>query len=319
LYQEIRSPASPLARLVAPENRAKYDAQVEVGFAVYTDSYYNNPDFPWYIGAKAGQSRLERMRENVGAALEISDEYVWLWTESAKWWPIEYYSHSTGDKKWRDDHLPNTIGKGRLIEEVMPGITKALRQAKDPLGESLKALDSLQKPRENNALVPKNLVVNGDFESSVPAGYNVGEAPPGFTSWKAEGSSGTITWDRTVGFQSSSSGKLQNVDGVLIQRVPVEVGKRYLITARAQALGNSVPVVTGRWSNDAIFQSWIDNQVMDFPKVAAGEWSRAAKVVTVPEGFNKITVLMGADNQKTNADICHFDDFGVYDLDALLK
>jgi hypothetical protein len=259
------------------------------------------------------------MRENVGAALEISDEYVWLWTESAKWWPIEYYSHSTGDKKWRDDHLPNTIGKGRLIEEVMPGITKALRQAKDPLGESLKALDSLQKPRENNALVPKNLVVNGDFESSVPAGYNVGEAPPGFTSWKAEGSSGTITWDRTVGFQSSSSGKLQNVDGVLIQRVPVEVGKRYLITARAQALGNSVPVVTGRWSNDAIFQSWIDNQVMDFPKVAAGEWSRAAKVVTVPEGFNKITVLMGADNQKTNADICHFDDFGVYDLDALLK
>jgi len=99
-------------RLVAPENRYKYRAQVQVGFGVYLDP----PDSNRYIDPGA-QTPVQRLAENVAAALDAADEYVWIYGEKASWFPSP---HPLADKvRW---------------PEKMPGIEQALRLAADPVG-----------------------------------------------------------------------------------------------------------------------------------------------------------------------------------------
>ena len=73
-------------RLVSPENRAKYRAQVQVSFGVYLDAYVNPPDSNWYIDP-GRQTPVRRLADNVASALEAADEYVWIYGEQASWWP----------------------------------------------------------------------------------------------------------------------------------------------------------------------------------------------------------------------------------------
>src|SRR5207302_1841281 len=72
--------------LVSPENRAKYRAQVQIGFGIYLDAYRNPPTSPWYIDGK-GSPRVDRLQANLAAALRATDEYVWVRGEKARWWP----------------------------------------------------------------------------------------------------------------------------------------------------------------------------------------------------------------------------------------
>ena len=73
-------------RLIAPEHRLKFRAQVQVSHGFYLDAYSNPTDSPWYVPPLNGSSAA-RLQANVSAALDAADEYVWIYGEAARWWP----------------------------------------------------------------------------------------------------------------------------------------------------------------------------------------------------------------------------------------
>ncbi len=83
--------------LQSPENRAKYRAQVQVGFGLYMDAYTNPKDSPYYIDGQGGP-RVERLRLNAAAALTAADEYVWVYGEKYRWWPVP--AGGAAQKSW---------------------------------------------------------------------------------------------------------------------------------------------------------------------------------------------------------------------------
>jgi hypothetical protein len=103
---------------VAPENRAKYRAQLRVSNTHYLDMFCigAKPGSHWYHGPVDG-SRLEHFRLNVVQSLTASDEYVWLYGEHGGNW-----------FDWGDGYRAN---KPRW-EDVIPGMTETLLIAKDP-------------------------------------------------------------------------------------------------------------------------------------------------------------------------------------------
>jgi len=125
---QIRQWYGPASRLVAPENRGAYRRQVQAGFGFYLDMYLNEKGNRYYFGPKEGGTRLDRLRDNLSAALAASDEYVWVYGEQCRWWKAMGVEALGGPNR-----LSKTVGKGRLWEEAMPGLSRTLARVRDPL------------------------------------------------------------------------------------------------------------------------------------------------------------------------------------------
>jgi len=111
----------------APENRAKYRAQVQVGFGLYIDMDCNALDQRWHFDPLNG-SRAHRLRQTVADALAATDEYVWLYGEQGCW------AH------WKTDHIDYTDRP--LWEDLLPGAAAAVKLARDPEGEGSKEIET---------------------------------------------------------------------------------------------------------------------------------------------------------------------------------
>jgi hypothetical protein len=321
-------------RLVSPENRYKYRAQVQVGFGVYLDAYVNPPTSPWYIDPGT-QTPVRRLAENVASALEVADEYVWIYGEQASWWPSP---HPVSDKiRW---------------PQKLPGIEEVLRLAADPGGYAVRLLS---EPGERT-----NVVVNGDFTSEKvaaaggpqPADWKQGTAPPGWSFWQTKVSTGHPTWDREVGHISPGAGALVGVkSGCLIQSFPVKPGERYVVGAWRRIQGEGTASVRLRWQTAEgkwhaesldVFLNAAKTSAAQQPegvqtpagagqpgtaqqpagnresagnRVAGGEWKLLAGVGVVPEGAGKLVVLLSADGQRTDKDVMWWDDITAYRVD----
>ncbi|MCX9078749.1 MAG: hypothetical protein OIN84_12325, partial [Candidatus Methanoperedens sp.] len=174
---EIRSWSGAAIRLVSRENRPRYRGQVQCGFGFYLDMFLNEEGNRYYFPPLDG-SRLARLERNLGFARDAADEYVWVYGEQCRWWGPP-----------RD--LPRTVGKGRLWEEAMPGITAAIAYARDP-GEA--ARRELAARRDAGTLA--NLVRNPSFEG----GAGKPDALDGVGRWQDERvPAGVLDWDAGVG------------------------------------------------------------------------------------------------------------------------
>jgi hypothetical protein len=91
MYNNLRGVNGPLlSALLAPENRTKYQTQVSVSFGVYLDAYLDPESSRFYLGPLTpGGTRLARLRETLLRALSVADDYVWLYNEQVKWWPLD--------------------------------------------------------------------------------------------------------------------------------------------------------------------------------------------------------------------------------------
>ena len=114
---------------------------------------------------------MDRLKANVAAAVDAADEYVWIYGETASWWPT-----------------PNKRAAERTWPEALPGCEEALRWARDPIAAARWAIDESKK-----AGALENLLVNGDF-STGPAGTNERRTgpPDSWTRWQEESSTGTF-------------------------------------------------------------------------------------------------------------------------------
>ena len=108
--------------LFAPENRAKFRAQVLFGNAVYLDRFTNPEGTFYYTGPTSG-SRLLSFDERLNGALRAADEYVWLWGEKFSW--VRWESHGPPARGIAFD-------KGRTWDDALPGFLDAIWAATKP-------------------------------------------------------------------------------------------------------------------------------------------------------------------------------------------
>jgi hypothetical protein len=279
-------------RLISPENRYKYRAQVQVGFGVYLDAYVNPPDNTWYINPGT-QTPVRRLGQNVADALDIADEYVWIYGEQASWWPSPVVA---SDKiRW---------------PEKLPGIETALALAADPTAY---VLSLLGQPGER-----PNLLANGDFggtavtaagDATAPADWKQGAAPPGWSYWQSGASKGHPSWDRQVGRTAPGAGALVGMSwGCLIQTHEAKPGERYGFVGWCRVRGEGAPSVSLRWQTAA--GKW-HAETLDVSLGTVrreGEWRLMAGMGTVPEGAGKIVVLLNVNGQQSEQDVVWWDD-----------
>lgn len=290
--------------LVSPANRPKYRAQVQTSFGVYLDAYWNPKESPWYIDGLGGP-RVDRLRSNVQSALDIADEYVWIYGEKYRWWP-------TGHSRVRKESWP----------EALPGCDQALAFARDPLQYARTALVELKAGGKLH-----NLARNGDFGSNkalsmdgVPETHRENGPPAGWGTWQRENSHGTFTWDKAVngGGVLGAARAAHVADGCFLQSHRVRPGERYAVGALCRIVGRGEAKIRVRWQT-AEGQWTAESRDRVILPLAAGTpgpdaWSQLFGVVEVPEGVGRLVLLLGVTGQASAEDVAWFDQVELYRL-----
>ncbi|MDD5704767.1 MAG: hypothetical protein PHR35_02500 [Kiritimatiellae bacterium] len=292
-------------QLVSPANRAKYRAQVQTGFPIYLNVYMNSPGSNWSLDMK-GQSPLERLRVNLDAALRVTDEYVWMYNEVYRWWPLsgrEPMAYAMKSQRW---------------PEVFPGCARAMRLA----GARANGLDDYARERLGAETIA-NLARNCDFGSDT-AGTNAwgcsdwkeGGAPAGWTTWQADPAKGVFAWDRGIGCTGKGSARMAGVQiGCFIQTYKVNPAECYAIRAKRRVQGTGKAVITVRWQSPG--GKWTA-EAQDRRTASAAsdrEWKELGVALDVPQGVGILVLLLGAEGQATPEDQIWYDDIRVHRLD----
>ncbi len=281
-------------RLVSPENRYKYRAQVQASFGIYLDAHMNPPESPWYVDP-GELSRVANLRRNVETALRVADEYVWVYGEKASWWETPH--DRANAQRWWD---------------AMPGIADALNSAVDPMSFARRKIadagDALQSLLLNASFADEN-VTRPDGST---AQYSDGGYPAGWSFWQDEKKSdGAATWDRDAGAARMS--KVEN--GCFLQSVPAQPGERYAILAKVRRQGFGDASIRIRWQTaDTKWHAETLDRTFDAP-ATGDDWAEIAGVATVPEGAGRLVVLLGARGQRSDEDAVWYDDVMLLKLD----
>jgi hypothetical protein len=289
---EMRSWNGGAIRLVSPANRPKYRQQVQAGFGFYLDMFLNEATNHYYRGPLNG-SRLARLERNLAWARDAADEYVWVYGEQCRWWgkPL---------------NVPGSVGQGRLWEEALPGITRAIAYARDPMSA---AQDEIANLRSAGTLT--NLARNADFAQ--PASQKDGALPAEFGAWQDEKAPpGKFAWDAGVGGGAGRAARVKS--GCLIQSHPVKPGETYAVQADCLPRGASNPTLVIRWQTaEGRWTHEQDDRTFVF-KPSGGEWRNGFGVVTVPLDVGKLVILLNVTGQVADTDVCWFDNLALYRL-----
>ena len=281
--------------LIAPENYAKYRAQVLHGFGIYIDAHKTG-----LVGTLTQSDPTpEAFEKHLGTALRVADEYVWLYGEGGRWWP------APGDTvEW--------AGKVTLPEweTLFPGATGAVKAARDP--EETKRLRAVVR-----AAGRANLLKNADFSAADPdagktaSGWNIASAPAQWSSWQSDEKGlpqGVFAWNR-----AERSLRVTGIgNGCFIQGVAVKAGATYLVEAQARWVGDGVPILNIGWKDSSgkflpsTFYNANDlSQGFLPPPARAAEPARTVRgVVTVPPGATILLFTLGVSGEVRAADAC---------------
>lgn len=295
----MRSWNGAAINLVSPENRRKYLSQVQAGFGFYLDMYLNNEGSRYYFPPLDG-SRLKRLYRNLLYALNATDEYVWIYGEQCRWW------NEPPSPAWTNN-LSKTVGKGRLWEEAMHGITKTIWWIKNPV-------ELAQKQLAESKGAITNIALNGDFTEK--ATDKNSKLPLYFSVWQDEkNKTGEFCWDDSVG---NGSGRAKKVMwGCFLYKIEVQPGDIYYVSAECLPVGNTQPSLMIRWQTaDNKWTKYHLDQYFTFTKTQAN-WQKAAGVVTVPQDVSKMVILLNVKSQLNDSDVCWFDNLKIYKLPPL--
>lgn len=297
---DMRSWNGAAIKLVAPENRAKYRQQVQAGFGFYLDMFVNEPGHTYYRPPLDG-SRLKRLSRNLRAARDAADEYVWIYGEQCRWW-----SALGKDKPWREEQLKKTAGQGRLWDEALPGVIRSIAWARDMDAAARAEITALKKRG-----AATNLIINADFQAKPQTDAAL---PPGWTAWQNEKEpTGRFALDTQVGKGSARAAKV--AWGCFIQKIKASPGEVFVAQADCLTKGSSVPSLTIRWQTaDDKWIHEVDDRKFTF-RAGQGDWQRAFGVVTVPVDARQVVLLLDVHGQKTDADVCWFDNVEAHRID----
>lgn len=291
----------PCERLVSPENRRKYRAQLQTGFGLYLDSYINPPGSSYYFGEKDGGTRLEHFAENLATALSTSDEYVWLYGEGGRWYGQKSLYECVEDPNVK------SVGKFRSWEVLLPGISDLICRVKNPHDWALCRMEALKK--EGKLL---NLAQNPSFSEG-----ESGKMPSHYSFWQNGESHGTARWDETVSFPGTPAGAclLENTaQGCILQSVPAVSGERYFICLKSRRLGYASVSTLIQWQHEDGAWNYEVPSLTLFPSpLPDSDWCSCSAVVTVPPDCGRIVITPSVKRQAPESKVW-FDELEIYKL-----
>ena len=297
-------------RLIAPENRMKYRAQVTAGFPIYLDMYVNTDSRAnLYMPPLPGGDRLDRLADNLRHAVNTSDEYVWIYGECGKWHSLPYVW------EWARKAAEKSPAKGRLWEEIMPGITKIVAAASDPRESALLTLSR----RQEKGIQGKNLARNPECrplkkERDRRKNPDWNDITRGYSFWQDTHSRGKAQCLEIPG-EGSFLEMRNTAQGAFLQSIPVTPGKRYIIQASCRNSGHGTPYLLIRWKNP--YFAWVrwDRDVSGTFRPGNDGRMEAAADATAPRNAGYLVVLLGVSDQKSMEDSCRWTSLRIHCLD----
>lgn len=272
-------------QFVAPENRAKYRAQVQAGFGIYLDAYWNPPTSAWHIVTASNETHAARLGQNVAAALRAADEYVWIYGEKFRWWPT-----------------PNQNVRAQSWPEALPGCAAELGMARDAT--------AFARERIAQGAAP-GVMQNGDF-----AAESGKKMPDGWNCWQGEKSHGQFTWAAGAGAAGKNAARASGVhDGCFIQGVPVQPGERYAVQVQRRLQGGGEAWLRVRWQSPEGHWMLEGDDVLLYADGPRDGWREIFGAVQVPPGVGRLLVLLPVAGQATTNDVAWFSAARVYKLE----
>ena len=192
-------------RFLDPKHLAKYRAQTFIAPGLYVDphfaekfGFWNNqllPELETLGGAKL-------LKRNLINAMEVADEYVWMWHERFVWFP---------------SHHP---ARPVEIAEKAPGLTAELDLIASPNQlADVKEFISMKKPA--------NIVYNTTFDKLPEKGQKI----PGFGEWHGAKNQGNFVRKTVNG--NNVVAAVDVINGCIYQSRPVKPGQMYLARCTA--------------------------------------------------------------------------------------
>ena len=265
-----------LVQLIAPENRMKFRANVQVSSGHYLDCYSNKGGH-WYLPPLNG-SRLARLEDNLHQGLACADETVWLFGERRQ--IIKWQGNAerwNGVKTW---------------EEELPGFADVMRRLRNPRKW---AAEKVAAKRAAGTL--KNLAAT----------------EKAFSVWKGADCEGTLTIDAVPdGSMPQLVATGVKKSGCFLASVPdVAAGQWYFV--RFDVKGETDPRCGIQWQNKGAYDWNVPARYPVFKPLKDG-WRRGVIVVRVPHGVDRMMLHLSPRN-KVSDDQTLFRDVAIHRID----
>ena len=285
-FREQRFP-----QLLSPENRIKFRKQGSFACATFMDAYLDGKGkFQDYRKEKK-MTILELFRRNFTWSVQYSDEYVWTWSESRKWFPGRF-PHS-----WQEKSLAKypTLS-GPYMGMAIPGVEDAIFYARDPWNYTL------QRLKDSKSL--KNRLKNPDFDTTAAAKPVLSAAPgsvmvkklPSWETWQHKKSKGSFSLAEGKGIAGNAM-QIKNVShGCAHQSVKIDPNSAYIVRASAKLSNRCGASLSVQWRNAQ--GKWCDhamNVATSFNEDLGNGWKRATLVIrNVPENARYLSVMLNS-------------------------
>ena len=277
-----------LIDLVEPENRAKYATQMQISFGLYLDMYTNPEGAKWYFPPTCG-SRLRTFSENLEQAMDVADEYVWVYGEKFQF------------IKWKDGFKVNKSCNADRWDDVLPGFNSTVAFLNDRESFGRRRVAELAAEGKLCNLAP-NAACDGIG----------GKLPQPFGCWqpgKKEKHAGTFGCDQSMGDGDSTSLCAEGVpSGCFTLKLPdIKPGGTYVVKCSSKGKGTSAMVT---WTDDK--RNWMDSVYVQSWE-QSGDWRRGFITVRAPFTAKNLHLHLGV--SLVPGEKCWFDSIEIIPLD----
>lgn len=261
---------------IAPENRRKFLSQLSVSFGQYIDSYVNSCRSEYYF-PELGGSRLKRWHENLQSALNVADDYVWIYGEKGTYvnWERDL-SKAPGVDTERCYYQ-------KTWEEQLPGFSRMLKIVK---GDYSPIEDDIKTGR---------MVRVGGLDST----------------WTRDKDAPKDRFERNVKPGLSKDGYArQNGSGCFCSRVNVKAGDELYVKASVKGCNPGVGI-------SFLAGGKFDFKRFGRPRTIVppagwnhGEWQDLRSHFLIPDGVTEVSITFGGPATFDNPNC--FDSVGIY-------
>lgn len=266
-------------RLAATEHRAKLRSQLLIGHGLVLDGFLT----PKSSNGKAVESFQtspdSRLAAQATAALRASDGWIWVDGTAGRWWPAA------------------ADGAPPLWPDAFPGVTAAITRARTPAAAA--------RARLATASPAENRLANPDFAKEGREGL-----PDGWWTWQRDDSRGTARRHPPVADagQPAAASWSAVTEAHFGQDVAVKAGESYAVGTRLKAAGHGVAWMKVGWKDAKGQWTAEDTRVIVPPETPpdADGWHDLAAIITVPAGASQLVLMLGAQDQLTDADSVRF-------------
>lgn len=282
---------------VAPENRAKYRAQVQAGLAIYMDAYVGAPIENIHSDVFKDppiEGRLvDRLQSALISAQEVVDQYVWVWGEQYRWWPTD--AKRVNPQSWDD---------------ILPGASEALRKGMDPEQRMLARADREFAISERKIALRggtiRNLIQNGAFAPVTKAIPATPTIPASWTANQTEESKGVLRHDASFGCRGSGSARVEGAaNAAFSQEAEITPYGFYKLRVRVRQMGVGQPEIRVRWVYE---DGTVTAETLTATQSPRDGWQLVAAVLHAPPKNAKILLELAVKDQQSLNDVIWFDD-----------